>query len=127
MVRTAVKEAIQKLTEERARLENERAEIDRALDALRPLAEDPSQAHRDANAKVQNGHDEEPTGHLATLIAVLKKKRVPLTAKAAHLAMGRRAPNHITTTNSLFRKALERGLVTKDEETEGRSARYTVA
>jgi hypothetical protein len=117
MDREPVREAIKKLEDERARLDNERAAIDRAIEALRPLAVDPSppspSPHGSKNGAVHNGHTDEPTGQMALVVNMLRKLGEPVSAKSAHLALGKRAPSMQETTNHLLRKATERGFVVR--------------
>lgn len=123
----AVNEAIKKLTEERERLENECKQIDAAIDALRPLAPQavPPLPNGSDDA-MKNGHTIEPTGQLAAVVNMLRSKDKPLTAKAAHMALGRRAPSNVTRTNHLLRKAVEHGLARRTQNEEGRNI-FTIA
>lgn len=122
MDRSAIDEAIRKLSEERDRLDNERAKIDEALAVLRPLAGDPSPPSNGADVK--NGHAA-PRGQMAVMLKTLGKVGEPLTAKSVHLALGKRAPTHQTTTNKLLRQAHESGYA-KRHGTE-KPYRYSVA
>jgi hypothetical protein len=127
MDRTAINDAIQKLTDERARLEGECKRIDQAIDALRPLVgtEPHTNGNGNGNGVAQNGQVVVAKGKMRDVVKLLSKAGEPLTAKSTHLALGRRAPSNVTTTNAIMCKAVARGLIVRSG-VKG-SYRYSVA